>query len=92
MKLIRLSENQATTLKRFLFEITTIIVGVLIALSFDGIADWRRNQQLVREAKANLRTELRDNREAVAGFLKGVEEKRKISRVGAASSWKKAKR
>jgi hypothetical protein len=71
-----LSERGATAARRFLFEIVTITVGVLIALSFDGIADWRRERRLVREARENLQAELRGNKDQLERMLDGIPTKR----------------
>jgi len=51
------------TLKEALTQVALITVGVLIALSFDGIVAWRQNRALVRAARANLASEIRDNRD-----------------------------
>ena len=49
-----------------------VIVGVLIALSFEGVATWREHRALVRDARANLLNEVRDNRNTLAERLKQI--------------------
>src|SRR5437762_5766233 len=49
-----------------------ITAGVLIALSFEGVATWREHRALVREARANLTSEIRDNRKELAGLFDGL--------------------
>jgi hypothetical protein len=56
-----MAESEALTLRRFGFEIVTIILGVLIALAFNGLTDWRNDRRLVKEAVENLQAEMRDN-------------------------------
>jgi len=46
-----------------------ITVGVLIALSFEGVASWREHRALVREARANLTNEIRDNMKELGNRL-----------------------
>ena len=50
-----------------LVEVALITIGVLIALSFDSLSAWRSNRALVREARANLLNEIRDNRAELEG-------------------------
>jgi hypothetical protein len=70
------------SLKEGLVHLTLITLGVLIALSFDGIASWREHRALVREARANLASELRDNRNELSNRLKNIAtERRNIDRA-----------
>jgi hypothetical protein len=52
----------------FFVHLTTITVGLLIALSLEGCVEWRHHRHLVHEAEASLRGEIKDN----AGELPGV--------------------
>ena len=54
------------TLGKFVFEITTITAGILIALWIDGIKDSRKDQALVRSAQEQLAREIADNRRDVS--------------------------
>ena len=58
-----------TSLRGLVTHLGLVIIGVLIALSFEGIATWREHRALVRDARANLLNEVRDNRNALAGWL-----------------------
>ena len=64
-----LAGSRAVTARHVGFELVIIVVGVLIALSFDGLMEWRRERTLVREARENLTQEIRDNRERLDGSI-----------------------
>jgi hypothetical protein len=51
-------------------EIVLITVGVLVALSVDSITEWRRDRTLLAEARANIASELHDNRKELEENLK----------------------
>ena len=61
-----------TSLRGLVTHLGLVIVGVLIALSFEGIATWRDHRALVRDARANLLNEVRDNRNALAERLRQI--------------------
>ena len=53
-----------------------VTLGVLIALSFEGIGSWREHRTLVREARANILSEIRDNQKELANRLQKIPEER----------------
>ena len=55
-----------TSLKEFLRELLTITAGILIALSLEGLLQWNHHRQLVREARTNIISELRQNQSEIA--------------------------
>jgi hypothetical protein len=57
------------TKKEFMFHMFTVVLGILIALGLEGIVEWAHHRALVREARANIATELRHNRETIAKAL-----------------------
>jgi len=61
-----------TSLRGLVTHLGLVIVGVLIALSFEGIATWREHRALVRDARANLLNEIRDNRNQLVERLKRI--------------------
>ena len=61
-----------TSLRGLVTHLSLVIVGVLIALSFEGVATWREHRALVRDARANLLKEVRDNRKALDERLKRI--------------------
>ena len=61
-----------TSLRGLVTHLGLVILGVLIALSFEGIATWREQRALVRDARANLLSEVRDNRNELAERLKEI--------------------
>lgn len=75
----RLSPARLASVRQVGAELAIIVAGVVIALSFDGAVGWWRDRALVREARANITQELRDNR-ADLGKSRGInaENKRKI--------------
>jgi hypothetical protein len=62
--------------KEALVHLTLITIGVLIALSVEGIATWREHRALVREARANLASEIRDNQKELKNRLANIPKER----------------
>jgi hypothetical protein len=57
--------------KRHLVDLATITVGVLIALSLEGVRQWMSDRALVREAEQNLMLEIRENRDEIERLQAG---------------------
>ena len=55
-----------------LVHLALVTLGVLIALSFEGVASWREHRALVREARANLTSEIRDNANELRERLQAI--------------------
>src|SRR5438067_10845797 len=53
--------RRIATMKEFFKELLTITVGILIALSMEGLLEWMHHRGLAREARANILSELREN-------------------------------
>ncbi len=68
--------------KDFIIHIVMITIGVLIALSAEGITEWQHHRSLVQEAKSNLRQEIKDNKGEMDGFLKNLSEAQKQHQAG----------
>ncbi len=51
------------SIRDFLLHLLTITIGLLIALSLEGIVEWRHHVHLVAEARKTLRSEMEHNRE-----------------------------
>jgi hypothetical protein len=64
--------ERVLTRKGAVVELAIVTVGVLIALSFDGVRGWMRERSLVEEARMNLATELRANRAAIEAVIKTI--------------------
>jgi hypothetical protein len=60
------------SLREFLRELVTIIAGILIALSFDGLLAWRHHSNLAHEASANIITEVRENQKELSNEEKDL--------------------
>jgi hypothetical protein len=56
----------------FLLHLVTITVGILIALSLEGVRESIRDRALVREARGTIARELADNKKEVDGELAGL--------------------
>ncbi|HZE22579.1 MAG TPA: hypothetical protein VE054_01190 [Blattabacteriaceae bacterium] len=63
--------------KEFMFHMLTVVLGILIALALDGIVTWAHHRVLVREARANIATELRNNKETIQKALPEIRDKQK---------------
>ena len=61
MALRPLPRPSGDAVRRFLFEITAITIGILIALWIDEVRETRRDQSLVTNARALLRREIAGN-------------------------------
>jgi len=54
----------------FFIHLIVITLGLLIALGLEGIVGWGHDRHLVHTAEANLRAELQENRETLAGDMR----------------------
>jgi len=57
--------------------LSIITAGVLIALALEGIVAWADHRLLVREAVANLTSEIRANKKELDGIFTDIEKERK---------------
>lgn len=57
------------TKKDFFIHLLTIIAGILIALGLEALITWSHHRVLVREARANLVTEIQRNRQTLEDGL-----------------------
>ena len=57
----------------FFVHLTTITIGLLIALSMEGCVEWQHHRHLVREADASLRMEIRNNSKAWRKTWRGAQ-------------------
>src|SRR5687767_986989 len=69
MRRIRMPEGRSQAIKQFVLQILNTSLAVIIALSFEGLVEWRRIQNLVATARAHLHSEIADNRADVAKVL-----------------------
>ena len=56
----------------FFIHLSTITIGLLIALSLEGCVEWQHHRHLVHEAETSLRTEILQNSQAVQETLVGL--------------------
>lgn len=69
---IHAPEGPVTSWKEFLVHIGIVTIGILIALSLEGLLEWQHHRELVKEARANIISEIRDNRKDLEYFVKNV--------------------
>ncbi len=55
--------------KEFFLHLLTVILGILIALSLEGLIEWHHHRSLAEEARSNLTIEIRENRRLLTGGL-----------------------
>jgi len=60
------------TVKEALVHLGIVTIGILIALSLEGLVERQHHRNLVQEANTNITNELRDNRNELQGFLKAL--------------------
>ncbi len=65
------------SLKDFFTHLLIVTVGILIALSLEGLLEWHRHRELADEARANIISEIRANEKDLQAFLDAVPEIRK---------------
>lgn len=63
------SQGPIHSFKDFLFHLLTVVIGILIALSLEGLLDWHHHRMLLQEARSNLASEIRENRKRVTKGL-----------------------
>jgi hypothetical protein len=62
------------SLKDFFMHLLIVTVGILIALSLEGLVEWHRHRELALEARTNIIGEIRANEKDLDGLLKAVPE------------------
>ena len=65
------------SLKDFFTHLLIVTVGILIALSLEGLLEWRHHRELADEARTNIMSEIRANEKDLQAFLNAVPEIRK---------------
>jgi hypothetical protein len=53
----------------FLLHLVTITIGLLIALSLEGLVEWQHHRHLVHDAEASLHAEIKSNADGLEGVL-----------------------
>jgi hypothetical protein len=62
----------------FFIHLTTITIGLLIALSLEGCVEWQHHRHLVHEAEASLHAEIQSNESGLAGVIADVHNQQSI--------------
>jgi hypothetical protein len=66
---IHAPHGPVVTWKEAAIHLAIVTVGIVIALSFEGLLEWSHHRNLVREAKTNLTTEIRQNQKELDRFM-----------------------
>ncbi len=67
------------SVKDFLIHLLTVILGILIALSLEGLLEWHHHRSLAEEARSNLSAEMRENRERLErGLAQALDAKQRL--------------
>ncbi len=53
----------------FMLHLTTITIGLLIALSLEGLVEWQHHRHLVHDAKASLDAEIKSNAAGIDAII-----------------------
>jgi hypothetical protein len=61
----------------FFLHLVTITIGLVIALSLEGLVEWRHHKELVHEAQASLQVEIEANARELQKALKDVDAEQK---------------
>jgi hypothetical protein len=62
----------------FFVHLSTITIGLLIALSLEGCVEWRHHRHLVHEAEASLQREIESNAKGLEGVLDDVRKEQEV--------------
>jgi len=65
------------TKKDFFIHLGTIIAGILIALSLEGLITWGHDRAQVREARTNIALEIRHNKQIIDRAMNEIEGRKK---------------
>jgi hypothetical protein len=57
---IHAPDKPILTIKEAIVHLAIVTIGILIALSLEGLVEWRHHRELVQEARANIADEIRD--------------------------------
>jgi hypothetical protein len=57
------------SVRDFLVQLSMIVLGILIALSLEGVLQWAHHRSLAREARANLAVEISENHRRTVEWL-----------------------
>jgi hypothetical protein len=69
---IHAPHQRVESLKDVLVHLAIVTIGILIALGLEGIVEWQRHKELAAEARANIRSEIKENRGKLADLLKDL--------------------
>jgi hypothetical protein len=62
MDIIHSPQGAIRSFKEFCVHLLTVIIGILIALSLEGLLEWNHHRALAQEARLNLASEICGNR------------------------------
>lgn len=62
----------------FLIHLVTITIGLLIALSLEGLVEWRHHRHLVHDAEVSLHAEIQSNAQGMPDVLKDLRKRQDL--------------
>ena len=74
---IHAPEGPIHSFRDFSLQLLTVTVGILIALSLEGLLEWQHHRELVHEARANITSEISDNQKELRGSMSTFEKSKK---------------
>lgn len=79
------------SVRDFLYHLLTVVIGILIALSLEGLLEWHHHRSLAEQAQSNLMSEIRENHDRLQkGLPKAPDaEQRLVATVSAIDALRK---
>ncbi len=66
---IHAPEHPVRSVREFVIHLAIVTIGILIALSLEGLVEWNHHTHLIREARENVHSEIADNQRELSGHL-----------------------
>ena len=57
------------SIREFFLHLSIVTIGILIALSLEGLLEWRHHRELAQEARSNITREIADNKKQIDDAL-----------------------
>jgi hypothetical protein len=70
---VQVSADARRSIKRFLSELLSVVIGILLALGFGGLVESCKERQLAREAASFIKSEIKDNQHDVETLLQSLD-------------------
>ncbi|MFZ1918021.1 MAG: hypothetical protein WAU58_10645 [Terriglobales bacterium] len=68
------------SVRDFLYHLLTVVIGILIALSLEGLLEWHHHRSLAEQAQSNLMSEVRENHDRLQkGLAKAPDAEQRLA-------------